>query len=248
MNLEIFIATLALLISVIHLWKTYFFKSKPFFRVGGLREHIYPIKSGDEEWYICSFDIPISISNHGAKLLIIENIRLKLIYRDVDLIDNYEYLYTKWSIDPKDSNKIDIDRFKWIESIELLDWIPQLIQSRSVTSRSFIFETRLDFPIDQKIDIILQVKMLHSKSWMDIKDWNIEHDLALWEMLIFSGSSMTYNSIPKFRERSEVLSNEIYIKEKIKFDMKSSALQSSYLNHHNKKIKILNILNILKKN
>lgn len=243
MTLELFIASLALLISVMQLWKTYFYKSKPFFTIGTLTEQIYPIKSASEEWYVCSFHMPISISNHGAQLLIIEKLRLKLVYQDIELKNNYEYLYAKWILDTKDSKKIDSDRFRWINDIDLEDWIPQLIQARSIQSKSFIFETRWDFPIDQKLTVTLQGKLMKSNSWSDISSWDINHNLTVWQMLVMGGSSIDHTTEPKVLRRSKALSNKIYIKNKIEFNPDNSFLIPSYSNKKNALSKILKILN-----
>ena len=64
---SVIIALFALGVALTTLFKTHLSKFKPIITVGDLSIRIYPIKSDDEEWFLPSFNLPISISNDGAK-------------------------------------------------------------------------------------------------------------------------------------------------------------------------------------
>lgn len=187
------IASAAFFVSLTTLWKNYFAKCNVLVAAGHLRHRIYPIKSGDDEWYIVSFDIPLSFTNSGAKSGMITGLRLKLHYSNLPIPDNREYIYPNFEIDPKKSNQISKERFNWIENLLLSHWVPFIILPKNSISKHIVFETRWDDPVIQdEIDCCLEIETDHKQNWFSACKWDIDLSPKRWSDLACVGGAMAY--------------------------------------------------------
>lgn len=126
------IAVAAFLVSLTTLWKAHFSRFNVLIAAGALCHRIYPIKDENENWFIASFDIPLSLTNSGAKPGMVTGLRLKLHYSNLPIPDNYEYICPIFEIDPKRSNEITKERFDWISKLLLAYWMLLIRQKRRI--------------------------------------------------------------------------------------------------------------------
>ena len=188
------IASAAFIVTLTTLWKNHFAKFNVIVAAGDLQHRIYPIKSGDEEWFMVSFDIPLSLTNSGAKPGMVTGMRLKLHYSNLPIPDNHEYIYPNFIIDPKKSNQISKNRFRWIESLVLSRWVPFIILPKSNISKHVVFETRWDDPvIQEEIDCCLEIETEYKQNWLSTSSWCITLSPSCWKCLAIDGESMSYS-------------------------------------------------------
>ncbi len=86
------LAFIAICVSCLTLWKGHFARFSPLALAGNLRHRMYPIRHGDERWYITSFDIPVSVTNPGARPGLVTGLRLRLHYPELAFADNHEFI------------------------------------------------------------------------------------------------------------------------------------------------------------
>ncbi|MGE8600496.1 hypothetical protein [Acinetobacter seifertii] len=187
------IAILSLLVSAITLWRSHFALLKPISIAGRLQHRIYPIKSDNSQWFLSSFDIPVSLCNSGAQPLLIQDMRLKLHYCDIPILKNHEFIQAKWEIDQGSVSKIDKNRFQWIDDICPIDWMPFSILPKVTVTKHLIFESRWDKPVIQnEIQVELQALTTGSDNWVVLGMWNIHLDSMIWSELVNVGTSISY--------------------------------------------------------
>src|SRR5437762_14107614 len=92
------IAIGALGISLTALWKTHFARFSILGVVGDLRHRIYPFKSDNSKWHVSSFDVPLAITNEGAKPGIVTGLRLRLEFPELPIPGNHELLPAKFEL------------------------------------------------------------------------------------------------------------------------------------------------------
>lgn len=187
------VALAALVVSCIALWRTHFARPAPIIAVGNLRHRVYPIRSDKSRWFITSFDLPITISNHGAQPLLVTALRLSLHYPDLPIPNNRELIYVDWDIDPASAQKIDKNRFAWISTLAPRPWMPVPVLPRETVLKHVIFEERWEDPVLQEhIDVTFECLTSLKRSWDAITMWNVHLSPPAWGELVNRGTPLSY--------------------------------------------------------
>src|SRR6266849_8692317 len=142
----IFISLVALGVSLAALWKSHLAPFSPRPLAGRLKLRIYPIRSENHEWFIASFDLPISVTNEGARPGVLEGLRLRLHFPQIPIPDNCEYLRPVFEVDTADAREIGKNRFDWIDKIVVGDWMPFTVLPKATVTKHFVFESRWEEP------------------------------------------------------------------------------------------------------
>jgi hypothetical protein len=191
--LSVVIALAALLISFLSLWRTHFSRPRPIVVCGRLRQRIYPIRNEQRNWYLASFDLPLSFLNPGAQPVLVTGIRLRLHFPKIPIPGNGEILSAKWEIAPADAERIDRERFKWIREIRPVDFMPFAILPRQTLVKALILETRWDEPVvADEVDATLEWRLSSGASWRKGAAWKMNLDRFHWSELANVGTSMSY--------------------------------------------------------
>jgi hypothetical protein len=230
------IALTAIIISIITLWKTHLAKFNPLITIGTCRLRIYPIKNGNERWYLPSFDIPLSFTNQGAQTGRIEDIRIKITYPKLPISNHFEMFYPKWDVNGKE---ISNQRFEWIEKSVKEDWMSFVLLSRETKNKHLIFETRWEEPVIQGIvNCALEVKYTGTKAkWKEIGKWTTHLTKDTWYDMAENGRS--YGTSPNIEENIKELIYPLDLhkytgtKDSIEPDQKDTP--PSYLDYKKKK-------------
>ncbi|RIH62729.1 hypothetical protein D1164_23395 [Mariniphaga sediminis] len=191
--IAIFISIIAFFVSFVALWKSYFSKFTPIFTVGHCSFRVYPIKNGDEKWFLPSFIIPISITNNGAQIGKIEKLRLKVTFPDLPIANHYEIFHAKWIVN---GNRISKNRFEWIKKAVIEDWMPMIVLSRETKTKNIVFENmRWDEPVIQnKILCTLEFKSNNHKKYKQIAQWTFHLTAKTWVAMTEKGTSFSTSS------------------------------------------------------
>jgi hypothetical protein len=190
--LPVVLSFIAICISCVALWKGHFARFSPLALAGNLQQRIYPIRNGDERWFITSFDIPVSVTNPGARPGIVSGLRLRLHYPELPFPGNYEFFFPNWELRPDKLNCIDKNRFGWIDEVVAADWSPFVILPKATVTKHLLFEERWDSPVVQKrIVATLELKADWSTNWISVTEWKLALHPETWVDLE-NGKAMMY--------------------------------------------------------
>ena len=185
------ISVIAVVLSLIALWKTHFAKSKFIPIVGTLRLRIYPIKNERERWFIPSFDIPVSLTNEGARPGKILGLRLSIKFPDLPIPDSREYFYPKWEVDAK---QICRERFEWINEATIGDWMPFVVLPKETVTKHLVFESKWFDPVIQnEVTCAMEIYTDVDPTWKDIAKWYVRLSARDWGELTNNGTSFGYS-------------------------------------------------------
>ncbi|SRR6266568_429972 len=186
------LAFIAICVSSLTLWKGHFARFSPLALAGNLRHRIYPIRSGDQRWYITSFDIPVGVTNPGARPGSVTGLRLRLHYPDLPFAGNYELIRANFELKPDKVDLMDKNRFKWFKEVVAGDWSPFVVLPKATTARHLLFETKWDNPVVQKrILATLELQADRRPKWVTVTEWQLTLLPSMWVDLV-NGASIGY--------------------------------------------------------
>lgn len=188
---SLLISISAFVISLLALWKTHFSPFSALPVAGRLMIRIYPIKSGNERWFIASLNVPVSVTNQGARPGVIDGLRLRLHFPKLPIPGNCEFIRPTFEIAPEDSKLISKNRFEWIDKIVVADWMPFTVLPKATVTKHFVFESRWENPVIQEIvDCTLEVRS-DSGSWEEVTSWRLSLIEEMWSELVDVGAAFT---------------------------------------------------------
>ncbi len=181
----------AFVISVVALWQTHFAKFRAITTCGTLQIRIYPIRSKNNKWYLPSVDIPISITNEGARAGKVMGLRIRTNFPDLPIPNNYEIFQPEWEIDHKIFEPISGNRFEWIEKAVIADWMPFVVLPKQTITKHLIFESKWDEPVIQEnISFELEINTDTDKKWRSIAKWHFVLSAPMWSELTNNGAAI----------------------------------------------------------
>ncbi|MBC7879422.1 MAG: hypothetical protein H7Y59_19815 [Anaerolineales bacterium] len=188
--ISIAISIAAFVLSSIALWQTHFAKFKVICSTGNLQFKIYPFQHNKERWYIPSVDIPITITNVGARAGKILGLRIRINYIDVQVPKNYEFFNPQWDVDYRIYNPISDKRFEWFDKAIIGEWMPFTVLPKQTVTKHLIFESRWDKPIIQEnINFELEVYISSTRKWKKVAKWQGYLTSEVWSETIDSMAS-----------------------------------------------------------
>jgi hypothetical protein len=191
-TLPLVFSCIAVIISCIALWKTHFARFSPLALAGNLQHRLYPIRNGEERWYITSFDVPVSITNPGAKPGIVTGLRLHLHYPELPFAGNYEFIRATSDLKPDKLRHINENRFNWLDEVVASHWSPFVVLPKATVAKHFLFETRWDKPVVQdRITATLELQIDGRDAWSTVTEWEIVLSPRMWVTLV-NGGGMYY--------------------------------------------------------
>lgn len=186
------LAFLAICVSSLTLWKGHFARFSPLALAGNLQHRVYPIRNEDRRWFITSFDVPVSVTNPGARPGFVTGVRLRLHYPELPFAGNHEFIPPQCELKPDKVNSIDKNRFKWFDEVVAADWSPFVILPKATAAKHLLFEARWDKPVIQKqIVATLELQVDWRTQWLTVTEWKLTLPPQIWVDLL-NGGSMTY--------------------------------------------------------
>ncbi len=186
----------AFIISIIALWRTHFAKFRAITTSGNLQFRIYPIKNNKIKWYLPSVDIPISITNEGARAGKVMGLRVRTSFPNLSIPKNYEAFLPAWEIDYKKFEPISENRFEWIEKAVIASWTPFVVLPKQTITKHLIFESKWDNPVIQDdVHFELQIITDVDKNWRSIAKWEANLSPTIWSELTNNGATFVYYEV-----------------------------------------------------
>jgi hypothetical protein len=188
-----FISILALCVSCVALWKGHLAPFSPLILAGDLSHRVYPIRNREQHWYISSFIVPISVTNPGARPGIVTGLRLRLHYPELPFTNNYEFVLPVCELRPDKVNRIDKERFEWIDEVVAADgWTPFVVLPKATVAKHLMLEVRWDTPVIQKrITTTLELQVDWRTKWLTEITWELALPPKMWVDLV-NGASFVY--------------------------------------------------------
>lgn len=185
---SISISVIAIILSVVSLWQSHFAKFNPIITVGLLGLRIYPIRSGKEKWFIPSLDVPVTITNEGARPGTVMGLRICMSFPDLPIPNNREIFPLKWGVDYQKFEAISKRRFEWTKEATSMYLRPFVVLPKQTIANHFLFESRWDDAVIQKkILCTLEVFTSTNRKWVEVAKWNFKIDPVWWGELTSKG-------------------------------------------------------------
>lgn len=160
--------------------------------MGRLRQRVYLIESEGRRWHIVSFDLPVSITNGGARSGQVLGMRLRLQFPDLPIPGHFELVPATFELPPEQARLIDSNRFEWLKSLTISDWLPFTVLPRSSAARHFIFETRWDEPVIQEhVSVAVELRNSVDQEWSTVGTFELHIGNWAWAEMTGGGSSFS---------------------------------------------------------
>jgi len=168
------VALIAVLISLISLYRSQLAPFAVVTAVGNLRLRIYPIQGDDHSWYIASADIPVEVVNSGAQVGRILQYRLRVSYPSLQIDGAYETFSAAWVVDNRIFATAGSHRIDWLKSAVIDAWKPFSVLPKAAVGQHIVFEKRWDDPVvAQEVVFTLQQARDGQKGWADVGSWKL---------------------------------------------------------------------------
>jgi hypothetical protein len=230
------ISLAAIAISVLALWKTHFAPFSALAVAGRLVLRIYPIRSDNERWFIVSLDIPVSVTNEGARPGVINGLRLRLHFPEIPIPENCEFINPCFEIAPRNAKHISANRFEWTDKIVMGDWMPFTVVSKATVTKHFVFESRWEDPVIQGVvNCTLEIRS-GSDEWLEVTSWRLTLDAQIWCELVDEGVALTFSPKESLSVLGECVPPDLhkYTGTKAQIPKGGSFRHTSYLDYPNK--------------
>ena len=167
------VALVAVLISVVSLYRSHLAPFAVVTVVGDLTLRIDPIKYPGQSWYIASADMPVQVVNSGARIGRILQYRLRASYPSLQIDGAYETFKAVWVVDARLLVAAG-SRTAWLKNAVIDLWKPFSILPKAAVEQHIVFEKRWDDPVvTEEIVFTLQQARDGRKGWVDVGSWRL---------------------------------------------------------------------------
>jgi hypothetical protein len=192
MDIALLISIVALFISIISIWKSYFAKFKLVTTVGNLGIRIFPLQHKKEKWYLPTIDIPISLTNEGARIGKVLGLRILIHFLDSPKKNDFQEIYPRWEVDSKKFNSLGND-FDGLEESTQMDWMPFILLPKQTVTKHIIFRERWDSMfVFEKVTFELEVFTNTTRKWKKVAKWKGTLENTIWSKKIEEVSSFIF--------------------------------------------------------
>jgi hypothetical protein len=179
--LSLLISVVALILSIISLWRSHFAKFKPLIITGDLFFQIFPIMNSKNKWFIPSAIVTISIANEGARPGAIYGLRITATYPKKHAIDHNDVLEAVFELDVSKDEVIGKNRFPWLNEHSSVSWTPVIVPAGGTITKRLAFETRWNNPIaPEEMKLSLEILTNKKKKWQKADEWHIPLKIKDW--------------------------------------------------------------------
>ncbi len=168
------VSGLALFISGISLWQSHLSPMRILVASGPLTLRIYPVRSGEELWFVASAIADFTFTNSGARPGTIYSLRLRLDYPEVPVPRAHEYFDLGEEVDPREYDKLARKNREWGrgEEAALGEGAPFILLSKESQTKRLMFTTRWTEPVIQLFIVFtLEVYSDQSRKWQKFTSW-----------------------------------------------------------------------------
>jgi hypothetical protein len=179
------IAVAALLISLANVWSTHFAPANLRVITGAANLKIERIDSGKGYWYLPKMTIPVSVSNAGARIAHVLELRLIVRYPQNDAAGAYEVFHLLYEIDPTRTASLKAEEAQRVRNLYNGPGTPFMVSAKETVTKHLVFQTRWDYEIEEPSFVAeLQLRAAGSKNWVVVQYFNGRSiDAWLWQSI-----------------------------------------------------------------
>jgi hypothetical protein len=188
--IPIAISTLALVVSAVTLWRTYFAPFALVAAVGAMKFCIHQIKNDENSWRLPHFAVSIDFANAGSRIGRITELRAVVYYVDLPIEEARETFDCLGEFDPVKYEYEAKSRLGMMRSALLGGANPFVLLPKSTVTKFYVFSTRWDQPVRQKrFNVDVEVLTDNSKQWQNVGTWRYTVPAGMW-LEIEAGTSL----------------------------------------------------------
>jgi len=204
------VAALALLVSVLALWRTHFAKMKLMTAAGDVSLHIAHMKGDDDgeeaEWFIPAVDVKVAFTNVGARVGRVKALRMRVGYPELPIPDAHEFFSLTAEVDTVLYEEHVANRFNWLSNAVIGEGAPFVALAKAPVEKHLVFGTRWDDPVIQMLRISLEYVADGSNEWVQVEKWDLDLTPDMWVYLVeHPGGSLSSWPVdhPQYRQGYE---------------------------------------------
>lgn len=171
------IATIALLVSVLTLWRTHLAPFHLISTTGPIRLRVEHLKVDKKSWWLPRFAVSVSLTNSGARIGRVTSMRIVVHYPAIEVDDAYEAFRCLGEFDLVEHEKDPTKPFRAFQQ----DFVPIVLLPKETVIKFLVFQTRWDSPVTTTIEVGLEVQTDASKDWRVIDTWVFHLDEIAWK-------------------------------------------------------------------
>ena len=191
--ISIAISIAAFILSIITLWQSHFSKFNLVNTVGNLQIRIYPLQHKKDKWYLPTIDIPLSLTNEGARVGKVLGLRIRAHFPDLPKPNNYQLINPKCEVDYKKFKSMSNQSFKWMDEAIIGEWMPFVVLPKQTITKHLVFQSRWDeVVIQDNVIFELEIYTNIKKKWLRIAQWEATLSSEIWSSKIESMSSFVF--------------------------------------------------------
>ncbi|MEW6084842.1 MAG: hypothetical protein AB1607_09625 [Chloroflexota bacterium] len=191
--ISITISIAAFILSTVALWQTHFAKSKLVNTVGNLQIRLYFLQHKKEKWYLPTIEIPISLTNEGARVGKVLGLRVRVWFPDLPDSQKYQLINPLCEVDYKKFDSMNDQLFEWTDEAVLGEWMPFTVLPKQTVTKHWVFQSRWDEVIIQD-NVIFELEIFTNvvKKWRKIAKWKATLSPEMWNTSIRGVSSFVF--------------------------------------------------------
>ncbi|MEW6029305.1 MAG: hypothetical protein ACOYZ8_03815 [Chloroflexota bacterium] len=192
-TISLLISIAAFALSIIALWQTYFAKFKLVSAVGNLQIRIYPFRHRKEKWSLPTIDIPISLTNEGARVGKVLGLRIQVRFPDHSEPKNYKIMGPKCEVDYKKFESKSNQLFEWMDEAVIGEWMPFVVLPKQTVTKHLVFQSRWeDALVQDNVIFELEISTSTKRKWRKIAKWNGTLSREMWSTKMTEVSSFIF--------------------------------------------------------
>jgi hypothetical protein len=168
------ISILALILSLISLWRSHLAPFKLKVAYDAPHFCIYKYEIGKDLWWIPSIDLGMTFHNVGSRSGQVLDVRALLRLEDKDGRITIYPFYPQWIVDYKKFNSIQRKRFQWLNEAVARKWYPIFLSPKKQVSYHIVLE-KMPWEVIREgfLTLELQVFSTQKRNWKTIHNFSV---------------------------------------------------------------------------
>jgi hypothetical protein len=168
------VSAIALVTSLVALYRAYLAPARIRAVVGTMRLRLYEYTDGSDTWHMPVFHVTCSFTNEGARVGVVDGLRLRVHHVEVAPQDNYQTFVPIVVLErslglPWDSRE---SREKWLE--ESPEWSPATVLPKASVTQHVAFQSdSWDVPVRHNLKADLEIHTDATGDWRPVSSWDI---------------------------------------------------------------------------
>jgi hypothetical protein len=182
--ISLLVSAVALAASLLALYRAYLAPAKIRAIVGTMRLRLYEYSHESTVWHMPVFHLTCSFTNEGAKVGVVDGLRLRVHHVGVAPQDNFQTFLPLVVLErplglPWDSRE---SRDKWLE--ESPEWTPFAVLAKATVTHHLAFQSASwDVPVHHDVEAKLEIHARRGRRWRHVDTWTVRLTEEKWQLV-----------------------------------------------------------------